>query len=90
MLAEILPNVLPLVLVEATVRFAYAIFFVASLSFLGFGIQPPSPDWGIAIAENYGLIGCYWWTVIFDAAAVTSLVLGLNLLADGLRGVFAR
>jgi len=90
MLAEILPNVLPLVLVEATVRFAYAIFFVASLSFLGFGIQPPSPDWGIAIAENYGLIGSYWWTVIFDAAAVTSLVLGINLLADGLRGVFAR
>ncbi len=90
MFVEILPNVMPLVLVEATVRFGYAIFFVASLSFLGFGIQPPSPDWGLAIAENYSLIGGYWWVVIFDAAATVSLVLGVNLAADGLQRLFAR
>jgi peptide/nickel transport system permease protein len=88
MIIEILPNVLPLVLVEMTVRLGYAIFFVASLSFLGFGIQPPSADWGIAIAENYSLIGSYWWTVLFDAAATASLVIGVNLAADGLQGVF--
>ncbi|MEP6546506.1 MAG: ABC transporter permease [Gammaproteobacteria bacterium] len=85
MFVEILPNVLPLVLVEATVRFGYAIFFVASLSFIGFGIQPPSADWGIAISENYSLIGSYWWTVVFDALATTSLVIGVNLVADGIQ-----
>jgi peptide/nickel transport system permease protein len=90
MFVEILPNVMPLVLVETTVRFGYAIFFVASLSFLGFGIQPPSPDWGLAIAENYSLIGSYWWVVIFDALATGSLVLGVNLAADGLQTVLDR
>ena len=67
MFVEILPNVLPIAIVEMTVRLGYAVFFVASLSFIGFGIQPPSADWGIAIAENYSLIGSYWWTVLFDA-----------------------
>ena len=88
MFIEILPNVLPIAVVEMTVRLGYAIFFVASLSFLGFGIQPPSADWGIAIAENYSLIGSYWWTVLFDAAATASLVVGVNLVADGLESVF--
>ncbi len=85
---EILPNVLPIAVVEMTVRLGYAIFFVASLSFIGFGIQPPSADWGIAIAENYSLIGSYWWTVLFDAAATASLVIGVNLVTDGLQSVF--
>jgi peptide/nickel transport system permease protein len=87
MFIEILPNVLPIALVEMTVRLGYAIFFVASLSFLGFGIQPPSADWGIAIAENYSLIGSYWWTVLFDAGATASLVIGVNLVTDGLKSV---
>ncbi|HEY6452139.1 MAG TPA: ABC transporter permease [Steroidobacteraceae bacterium] len=87
MFIEILPNVLPVVVVEMMVRLGYAIFFVASLSFIGFGIQPPSADWGIAIAENYSLIGRYWWTVMFDAAATASLIIGVNLLADGLQGL---
>jgi peptide/nickel transport system permease protein len=88
MFIEILPNVLPIAIVEMTVRLGYAIFFVASLSFIGFGIQPPSADWGIAIAENYSLIGSYWWTVLFDAAATASLVIGVNLVTDGLASVF--
>lgn len=88
MFIEILPNVLPIAIVEMTVRLGYAIFFVASLSFIGFGIQPPSADWGIAIAENYSLIGSYWWTVLFDAAATASLVIGVNLVTDGLAAVF--
>jgi len=90
MFIEILPNVLPVALVETTVRLGYAIFFVASLSFIGFGIQPPSADWGIAIAENYSLIGSYWWTVLFDAAATASLIIAVNLLADGLQSVLER
>jgi peptide/nickel transport system permease protein len=88
MFIEVLPNVLPVALVEMTVRLGYAIFFVASLSFIGFGIQPPSADWGIAIAENYSLIGSYWWTVLFDAGATASLIIGVNLVADGLNSVF--
>lgn len=55
MFAEILPNVLPPIIVEATVRLGYAIFAVATLSFLGFGIQPPSADWGLALSETYTL-----------------------------------
>ena len=88
MFAEILPNVVPPILVEATVRLGYAIFTVATLSFIGFGIQPPSPDWGLSIASNYGLIGGgFWWTVLFDALAIASLVVGVNLIADGVAGV---
>lgn len=88
MFVEILPNVLPLVLVEATVRLGYAIFAVATLSFIGFGIQPPSPDWGLSMAENYGLInGGFWWPTIFPALAIASLVVAVNLLADGIREV---
>ena len=87
MAVEILPNVAPAVLVETTVRLGYAIFTVASLSFLGFGIQPPSADWGLAIAENYSLItGGFWWTAIFSAVATASLVVGVNLVADGITG----
>ncbi len=87
MFAEILPNILPPILVESTVRLGYAIFTVATLSFIGFGIQPPSPDWGLAVSESYGLInGGYWWTVMFDALAIASLVVGVNLLADGIQG----
>jgi peptide/nickel transport system permease protein len=87
MFVEILPNVLPLAIVEMTVRLGYAIFFVATLSFIGFGIQPPSADWGIAIAENYSLIGRYWWTVLFDAGATASLIIAVNLVADGLQAL---
>jgi peptide/nickel transport system permease protein len=87
MFAEILPNVMPPILVEFTVRLGYAIFAVATLSFIGFGIQPPSPDWGLAIAEQYGLInGGFWWTVLFDALAIASLVVGVNLVADAIHG----
>ncbi|HET6618374.1 MAG TPA: ABC transporter permease [Dongiaceae bacterium] len=87
MFVEILPNVLPPILVEATVRLGYAIFAVASLSFIGFGIQPPSPDWGLSISANYGLIGAgYWWTVLFDGSAIATLVVAVNLVADGIQG----
>ena len=85
--AEILPNVLPPIIVEATVRLGYAIFAVATLSFLGFGIQPPSADWGLALSESYTLMaGGAWWTVVFDAAAIASLVVGVNLIADAVQG----
>ena len=91
MFAEILPNVLQPIIVEATVRLGYAIFAVATLSFLGFGIQPPSADLGLALSECYTLMaGGAWWTVVFDAAAIASLVVGVNLVADGIQGVLDR
>lgn len=87
MFFEVLPNILPPILVEATVRLGYAIFTVATLSFIGFGIQPPSPDWGLSIASNYGLISAgYWWTVLFDGLSIASLVVAVNLIADGIQG----
>lgn len=92
MLAEILPNVMGPIIVEATVRLGYAIFAVAGLTFLGFGVQPPSPDWSLQISENYALLtgGSYWWTVLPPALAIASLVVGVNLIADGLRGALER
>jgi len=90
MFAEILPNVWPPIVVEATVRLGYAIFAVATLSFLGFGIEPPSADWGLALSESYTLLaGGAWWTVAFDAAAIASLVVGVNFIADGVREALA-
>ena len=89
--AEILPNVMGPILVEFTVRLGYAIFTVATLSFLGFGIQPPAPDWGLQVYENYGLIsGGYWWPVLFPALAIASLVIGVNMMADGIAKAFER
>jgi peptide/nickel transport system permease protein len=92
MFVEILPNVMGPIIVEATVRLGYAIFAVAGLTFLGFGIQPPSPDWSLQISQNYALLsgGSYWWTVLFPAFAVASLVIGVNLVADGLTQVLER
>jgi peptide/nickel transport system permease protein len=87
MFAEILPNVLPPIVVEATVRLGYAIFAVATLSFLGFGVAPPSADWGLALSESYSLMtGGAWWTVVFDALAIATLVVGVNLVADSVQG----
>jgi peptide/nickel transport system permease protein len=89
--AEILPNVLGPVIVEFTVRLGYAIFTIVTLTFLGFGIQPPAPDWGLQIFEHYGLIsGGYWWPVVFPALAIASLVVGVNLVSDGLSQAFER
>jgi peptide/nickel transport system permease protein len=91
MFVEILPNVLPPVVVEFTVRLGYAIFTVAILSFLGFGIQPPSPDWGLEISQNYGQVTAgFWWEAVFDAAAIASLVVAVNLIADSIERVFDR
>jgi peptide/nickel transport system permease protein len=87
MFVEILPNVMSPIVVEFTVRIGYAVFAIATLSFLGFGVQPPSPDWALDIATNYSLVSAgYWWEVLFDAVALASLVVGVNLIADAVEG----
>jgi peptide/nickel transport system permease protein len=90
--AEILPNVMGPIVVEATVRLGYAIFAVAGLTFLGLGVQPPSPDWAVQISDNYSLLnaGTYWWTVLFPALAIASLIVAINLIADGIAQVLER
>ena len=88
MFGEILPNVMPAIVVEFTVRLGYAVFAVATLSFLGFGIQPPTPDWGADIAANYsGLLAGYWWQTLFPALAIASLVIAVSLIADSIEQV---
>ena len=90
MVYEILPNVLPSILVEFTVRLGYAVFTVATLSFLGFGIQPPTPDWGADISANYVTLGAgYWWQTLFPALAIASLVTAVNLITDSIEQVLA-
>jgi peptide/nickel transport system permease protein len=90
MFVEVLPNVMPPILVEATIRLGYAIFAVATLTFIGFGLQPPSPDWAVQIAENYQFVDQQWWTVLFPAAAIASLVVAVNLVSDSVQQVFER
>jgi len=88
---EILPNVMGPIIVEFTVRLGYAIFTAAGLSFLGFGIPPPAPDWGLQVSEHYGLIsGGFWWPVLFPSLAIATLVVGVNLIADGVASAFER
>ena len=82
---EILPNAMPVLEVEASVRLSYSILLVASLGFLGLGVQPPSPDWGMMISESRGFLVFAPWLALVPAAAIASLVVGVNLLGDGLR-----
>jgi peptide/nickel transport system permease protein len=85
MFVEILPNVLPPIMVEFTVRLGYAVFTIVSLSFLGFGIPPPSSNWGLEISSNFGLVAAgYWWEILFDALAIASLVIGVNMIANSI------
>jgi peptide/nickel transport system permease protein len=91
MFVEILPNVFAPITVEFTVRLGYAVFAVATLSFLGLGIQPPSSDWGLEVATNYGQVDAgFWWEVLFDALAIASLVVAVNLISDAVEGVLER
>lgn len=83
---EIFPSVIPALVVEASLRFSYAIFLVASLGFLGVGVPPPTPDWGRMVSENRG--GFYTltpWALEYPAAAIAVLVIGVNLMSDGIR-----
>jgi peptide/nickel transport system permease protein len=85
MFREILPNVMAPITVEFTVRLGYAVFTLVTLSFLGFGLQPPTPNWGSDISSNYIYIGAgYWWETLFDAIAVASLVIGVNMIATSI------
>jgi peptide/nickel transport system permease protein len=82
---EILPNTMTVVGVEASVRLSYAILLVSSLGFLGLGVQPPSPDWGLMIAQSRHYLVSAPWIALSPAAAVASLIIGVNLFTEGIR-----
>ena len=90
MAREILPNITQPIIVEGTVRLGYAVFTAATLSFLGFGLEPPSPDWGLTIATERIFLQIAPWTVLFPAAALASLVVAVNLITDGLGRTFSK
>lgn len=87
MFVEILPNISAPIAVEATIRFGYAIFTSATLSFLALGIQQPSPDWGLTISIGRAFLQVAPWEVLFPAGALATLIVGVNLTGDGLRQV---
>ncbi len=82
MFVEILPNTTGPIIVEATARFAYSIMMVASLGFLGVGLQPPTPDWGMMVIENKPIISQAPWAVLFPALAIASLVIAISIFSD--------
>lgn len=86
---EILPNVAPHLIVVATVEAASAILLEAALSFLGLGVQPPLPSWGLMISEAKSYMFFSFWLIAIPGAALALLVLAINLVGDGLRDVLA-
>jgi len=86
---EILPNVAPHLIVVATVEAGSAILLEAALSFLGLGVQPPLPSWGLLIAEAKNFMFFSFWLIAIPGTALALLVLGINLMGDGLRDVLA-
>ncbi len=85
MFVEILPNARGPIIIDAMLRVGYAIFSIGTLGFLGLGLPPPNPDWGSMVQVGHNHIFTNVWSVLWPTVAISSLVVGLNLLADGLR-----
>ncbi|MDC0074360.1 ABC transporter permease [Alphaproteobacteria bacterium] len=84
---HVLPNILSVIIVQATIQFALAILAEAALSFLGLGAQPPTPSWGRMLSEARSMIYLNPWLAVYPGVAIAISVLGLNLLGDGLRDI---
>jgi peptide/nickel transport system permease protein len=87
-LRHILPNTLSSVIVTFTTDLGFGILTMAGLSFVGMGAQPPTPEWGLAINEGRIYMPRFWWLAVFPGLAIFTLVLGCNLIGDGLRDAF--
>jgi peptide/nickel transport system permease protein len=87
MFAHILPNAGPPIIVRATIGMGFTILSAATLGFLGMGATPPDPEWGLAISESRQYLPEAWWFATFPGLAIFLVVLGFNLLGDGLRDV---
>ena len=85
-LTQIMPNILPLMMVQMSLTMGYAILNAAGLSFIGLGVRPPVPEWGIMVAEGAGfIVSGEWWIAFFPGLALMIAVFCFNLLGDGLR-----
>ena len=83
---QILPNVFPILVVQMSLTMGYAILNAAGLSFIGLGVRPPTPEWGIMVAERSAfMVSGEWWNAFFPGAALMVAVFCFNLLGDGLR-----
>lgn len=87
-LRHVLPNVMPTLLVAVTLEVGHVILLEATLSFLGAGIPPPQPSWGVMVADGRALIGTGWWIALFPGLAIMVTVMSCNLLGDWLRDHF--
>lgn len=83
-LRELAPNVVEIIVIEFAIRTSSAILIVSALSFLGLGISPPTPDWGLMVSESVSQIYAAPWLVLLPAAFISTLVVGLNFASDGL------
>ena len=90
MLVEILPNARGPLIVDACLRMGYTTIAIGVLGFLGLGLPPPDPDWGGMVKDTYAMMAVCPHMSLFPAAAISSLVIGFNLLADGLREISLR
>jgi peptide/nickel transport system permease protein len=82
---HVLPNVMPTLLVATTLEVGHVVLVEAALSFLGAGLPPPQPSWGVMVADGRALIATGWWIALFPGLAITICVLTFNLLGDWLR-----
>jgi len=84
-LRHLLPNALAPLLVQATLDMGAVILTAAGLSFIGFGAQPPTPEWGVMVSDGQTYLMTQWWVATFPALAILMLVIGFNLVGDALR-----
>jgi peptide/nickel transport system permease protein len=88
LLMQILPNIMPIMMVQVSLTMGYAILNAAGLSFIGLGVKPPTPEWGIMVAEGAtSIISGEWWIAFFPGLALMIAVFCFNLLGDGLRDI---
>jgi peptide/nickel transport system permease protein len=88
LLMQILPNIMPIMIVQMSLTMGYAILNAAGLSFIGLGVRPPTPEWGILVAEGAGfMVSGEWWISFFPGLALMIAVFCFNLLGDGLRDI---
>ena len=88
LLGHILPNIMPIMTVQMSLTMGYAILNAAGLSFIGLGVRPPTPEWGIMVAEGAAfMVSGEWWIAFFPGAALMLAVFCFNLLGDGLRDI---
>ena len=89
LLVHVLPNIMPIMIVQMSLTMGYAILNAAGLSFIGLGVRPPTAEWGIMVAEGAAfMVSGEWWIAFFPGLALMTAVFCFNLLGDGLRDIF--